>query len=691
MDLTFAPLLPLTALYAALAAIIALMALGYLTRMRGTTLRAAASFLLLAAIANPTVSREERSPLSTIVPIVVDRSQSQLSEDRAGRTDAALERLQARLAEDPTLEPRIVEVATANENGRAETLAFQALADAVRDVPPSRMGAAFLITDGQIHDIPEDAAALPADIPINALVTGTAEEYDRRIEINEAPRFGLVGESLPVEFTVVNDGPVSDAEGGAGPAMVTARLNGAVVAQMMVAPDISTRYVFDLDTGGENILELSVDPVPGELTEVNNRAVQIVEGIRENLRVLLVSGSPHSGERTWGNLLKSDPSVDLVHFTILRPPEKQDGTPINELSLIAFPTRELFIDKIDDFDLIIFDRYQNRGVLPLLYYDNIAQYVLNGGALLVAAGPEIAGPESIAATPLSAVLPAIPTGDLSEGAFYPGISPTGEMHPVTRDLPGGGEEPPAWGRWFRSIPVGDARGETVMTADGAPLLVLSREGRGRVAEFLSDQGWLWARGFEGGGPYVPLYRRIAHWLMQEPALEEEALTATTDGEQLEITRQTMGDAPREAIVSTPSGRSLTVPLDEVEPGLFRGNVPVSEMGLFSIENGDLQRLVNIGDPDAPEFKAMISTTESLSPLAGETRGLVQRIADGMPPVRVTSGQLRAGNDSFMPIVATSDTRLESIRSLPLFNGLLGLAALLALISATWWREGRTKS
>ncbi|MET3598790.1 hypothetical protein [Martelella mangrovi] len=689
MDLTFAPLLPLTAIYAALAAVIALMVLGYLTRMRATTLRAAAGFLLVAAIANPTISREERSPLTTIVPIVVDRSQSQLTQDRTGQTEAALETLEARLAEDPMLEPRIVDVTTADENGRAETLAFRALADAVRDVPPSRMGAAFFITDGQIHDIPDNAAALPADIPVNALVTGTAQEYDRRIEIDEAPRFGLVGESLPVEFTVVDDGPVDAAEGGAGPAMVTARLNGAVVAEMQVTPNVSTRYVFDIENGGENILELSVDPVAGELTEVNNRAVQIVEGIRENLRVLLVSGSPHSGERTWRNLLKSDPSVDLVHFTILRPPEKQDGTPINELSLIAFPTRELFIDKIDDFDLIIFDRYQNRGVLPLLYYDNIAQYVLNGGALLVAAGPEIAGPESIATTPLSVVLPAIPTGDLSEGGFYPEISSTGEMHPVTRDLPGGAEDPPAWGRWFRSIPVGNARGETVLTADGAPLLVLSREGQGRIAEFLSDQGWLWARGFEGGGPYVPLYRRIAHWLMQEPALEEEALTATSDGETLEITRQTMGDAPREATVSTPSGQALTVTLEEQEPGLFRGTAPVSEMGLFSIQNGDLQRLINIGDPDAPEFKAMISTTESLAPLAGESFGLVQRIADGMPLVRVTSGPLRPGNDSFMPIVATSDTRLESIRSLPLFNGLLGLAALLALISATWWREGKS--
>ncbi len=177
--------------------------------------------------------------------------------------------------------------------------------------------------------------------------------------------------------------------------------------------------------GGNNILEFAVAPVPGEVTEANNRAVHVLDGIRENLRVLLVSGEPHSGERAWRNLLKSDASVDLVHFTILRPPEKQDGTPINELSLIAFPTRELFVEKIKEFDLIIFDRYQHRGVLPIIYYDNIAQYVENGGALLIAAGPEHAGPDSIASTPLSAVLPANPTGTMDEKAFYPRLTDEG--------------------------------------------------------------------------------------------------------------------------------------------------------------------------------------------------------------------------------------------------------------------------
>ena len=132
-----------------------------------------------------------------------------------------------------------------------------------------------------------------------------------------------------------------------------------------------------------------------------------IDGVRDKLRVLLVSGEPHAGERTWRNLLKSDANVDLVHFTILRPPEKLDGTPINELSLIAFPVRELFQQRINDFQLIIFDRYARQGIVPPIYLDNIAKYVRNGGAVLVAAGPDYAGPTSIWHTPLDAVLPQV--------------------------------------------------------------------------------------------------------------------------------------------------------------------------------------------------------------------------------------------------------------------------------------------
>ena len=183
-----------------------------------------------------------------------------------------------------------------------------------------------------------------------------------------------------------------------------------------------------------------------------------VEGVRENLRVLLVSGEPHAGERTWRNMLKSDASVDLVHFTILRPPEKQDGTPINQLSLIAFPTRELFQEKLDQFDLIIFDRYQRRGVLPLLYLENVARYVEKGGAVLVSAGDDYASPLSLYRTPLGQILPAVPTGAWSRSpssrsspssARSTPSRATCPARPATRRPGGAGS---AWSKPIRAMP-----------------------------------------------------------------------------------------------------------------------------------------------------------------------------------------------------------------------------------------------
>lgn len=689
MTLEFAPFIPwlVIAVLAVLATGLAI--LGFMRGLRGTTIRFTASLAVLAALANPLLLQEERDPLTTVVPVIVDRSQSQQIAGRPAQTDEALAGLRERLARFPNLEPRIVEVTDPGDSDAPSTKLFEALQTATADVPPARVGGAIFLTDGQVHDLPPDTQPLPFSAPIHALVTGKADEFDRRIEILRAPRFGIVDEEQELTFRVFDDG-----EPSSQPADVSVKMNGEDLGTVSALPGAETSYAFKVPRGGNNVLEFSVAGTPGEVTDVNNRAIHLIEGIRQNLRVLLVSGEPHAGERAWRNLLKSDASVDLVHFTILRPPEKQDGTPINELSLIAFPTRELFVEKINDFDLIIFDRYQHRGVLPILYYDYIAEYVRNGGALLIAAGPEHASQDSIALTPLESVLPAAPTGEVHQAGFYPRLSEQGKRHPVTRGLDGSAVEPPQWGRWFRSVEVGDAAGETVMTADeGRPLLVLNRAEQGRVAMLLSDQGWLWARGFEGGGPHVSLYRRIAHWLMKEPELEEEALRARAQGRTLEVTRQTIGDAPGPATITTPSGESITLDLLEIQPGLYRGERRMTETGLFTVANGDFSTLVHVGAVDAPEFRAMVSTTETLAPISAESRGLTTRLDDGdnsirIPDILPVRGEVRVADDRRMLIRLTDETVLKGVNTLPLFAGFAGLGILLLAVSAMWWREGR---
>ncbi|MBN9254896.1 MAG: hypothetical protein BGO93_15135 [Mesorhizobium sp. 65-26] len=692
-SISFEPLISWPLLAAVLVPLALLALAGLWFGQRGAVLRLVALAALAAALFNPVFLDESREPLKSVVALIVDRSPSQDIGERTRQTDEALAGLQQRLGRFNQFDVRVVEAGKPEAaEERTETRLFSALEGAFRDVPPSRIGGAIMITDGQVHDAPTGAPDFHA--PLHALITGHEHEKDRRIRFENAPRFGLVGKPLDMSYRVIATG------GETGPVDVRVSVNGQQVSVEHAIIGQATPLQVTIPTAGRNIIELAIDREPGELTETNNRAIALVDGIRENLRVLLVSGEPHAGERTWRNLLKSDASVDLVHFTILRPPEKQDGTPINELSLIAFPTRELFVEKIKDFDLIIFDRYQHRDVLPILYYDYISEYVEKGGALLIAAGPEYAGESSIARTPLMAALPAMPSGEIVEKAFYPRLTDIGQRHPVTRGLDGSSSEPPRWSRWFRTIGVQNPEGQVVMKgADNRPLLVLDRKGEGRVGMLLSDQGWLWARGFEGGGPHVQLYRRIAHWLMKEPELEEERLTADGRGMTLDIRRQTMSDDPGPAQIITPSGKTMTVKLDKSEPGIFLGSVQTSEIGLYQVANGDLTTLAHVGPINAPEFADVVSTEDRLKAPAEATGGSVRRLASPsasgdqpgpvvLPSIVPVRASADAAGADWIGLRTTDDSVLKAVSRVPLFGGFLGLGLLLLAMGSMWYREGR---
>ncbi|MBZ9853441.1 hypothetical protein LB566_06495 [Mesorhizobium sp. CA13] len=689
-SISFEPLISWPLLALVLVPLALLAAVGLWFRQRGAVLRLVALLALAAALFNPVFLNEEREPQQSVVALIVDRSQSQDIGERTKQTDEALAGLQQRLSRFKQFDVRVVEAGKSEAaEERTETRLFGALENAFRDVPPSRIGGAVMITDGEVHDAP--AGAPDFNAPLHALVTGNDHEKDRRIRFENAPRFALVGKPLDMTYRVISTSNET------GPVDVRVSVNGEQVAVEHATVGQAMPLQVTIPSAGRNIIELAIDREPGELTDTNNRAIALVDGIRENLRVLLVSGEPHAGERTWRNLLKSDASVDLVHFTILRPPEKQDGTPINELSLIAFPTRELFVEKIKDFDLIIFDRYQHRDVLPILYYDYISEYVEKGGALLIAAGPEYAGESSIARTPLMSALPAMPTGEVVDKAFYPRLTDIGQRHPVTRGLDGSASEPPHWSRWFRTIGVQNPEGEVVMKgADNRPLLLLDRKGEGRVGMLLSDQGWLWARGFEGGGPHVQLYRRIAHWLMKEPELEEERLTADGRGMMLEIRRQTMADDPGPAQIITPSGKTITVKLEKSEPGVFLGSAQTSEIGLYQVGNGDLTALAHVGPVNAPEFAEVVSTQDRLKAPAEATGGSVRRLAGStlgggdvtLPSIVPVRSSGEASGADWIGLRTTDDSVLKAVSRVPLFGGFLGLGLLLLAMGSMWYREGR---
>ena len=278
---------------------------------------------------------------------------------------------------------------------------------------------------------------------MQVLLTGHAADWDRRVVVETAPAFAIVGEAVSLVLRVEDIG-AAPAGGGSVPLAIS--LDGTEPLRFDVPLGQSVTLPVTLQRGGVNVLQITTPDVAGELTDRNNQAIVSINGVRDRLRVLLVSGEPYPGERTWRNLLKSDSAVDLVHFTILRPPEKQDFVPVFELSLIAFPTQELFMEKVDEFDLIIFDRYKRRGILPNHYFDNIARYVRDGGALLIASGDDLAGAESLYRSPLREILPVEPTARVIEEGFVPEVSEIGHRHPVTAGLEEHAPKPTGAGR-----------------------------------------------------------------------------------------------------------------------------------------------------------------------------------------------------------------------------------------------------
>ncbi|HML92761.1 hypothetical protein [Methyloceanibacter sp.] len=695
-SITFIPFVPWPVIWIVAGIGAVLLALLFWRARRGAVMRSLAFAALLLALANPHLKQEDREPLNDIVTVVVDDSQSQALAGRTKRTDEIRKELEARLKEVPKLDVRVVRSNSSSaDNERDGTMLFTDLGEALADVPPDRLAGVVAITDGQVHDVPEKAAALGFDAPVHALLTGKKDEFDRRLEVTAAPRFGIVGSTQTVEVKVTESKPREDdiatltiTHQGKSPVTKTVRVGDPVEIDVPI------------DHAGPNIVEIEVNEAPGELTQINNRTLLTVEGVRENLRVLLVSGEPHAGERTWRNMLKSDASVDLVHFTILRPPEKQDGTPINQLSLIAFPTRELFQEKLDQFDLIIFDRYQRRGVLPLLYLENVARYVERGGAVLVSSGDDYASPLSLYRTPLGTILPAAPSGRVVEKPYRPALSELGEKHPVTGDLAGahgGGPDgkEPSWGRWFRVVDVSPRDAEVLMNgADGKPLLVIGERGKGRVALLLSDHAWLWARGYDGGGPYSDLLRRLAHWLMKEPELEEETLKASSKGQTLIVERRSVKDEIDPVTVTTPSGKEMTVTLDKGERGLWRKTLQVGEQGVYRVASGKLAGLATVGKANTREFSAVTASDKPLAPILEETgggafwMGRAEGEAGDLPRLAmIRSGHVLHGAD-WLGLHKRDAYHVKGVRLFPLFSGFLALALLLGLLAVAWYREGR---
>jgi hypothetical protein len=686
--LDLAPILP--AWLIAGLAVLAVLALGvaFWRRARGTWWRLLACLLLVAALLNPRLVQETRDIRPDIGLLLVDQSDSTRINGRDAAIEAARAQIEQRAARFGDLEMVTVEVPEAGNQG---TRLHAALERALADIPRNRLAGVIALSDGQAHDVPANPGI---GAPFHLLLPGRAGETDRRLRVIEAPGFGIVGRSVEIRVAVEDLGVPNPT----GAARLTIRRDGTPPRNESVAIGREHRISIPIERGGPTVVEIAAEPRPGEVSDLNNRAVVTINGVRDRLRVLLVSGEPHAGERTWRRLLKADPNVDLVHFTILRPPEKDDLTPLNELALIAFPVRELFQVKLKEFDLIVFDRFANRGILPPTYLRNIADYVRGGGALLLSVGPEFSGPTSLATTPLGQVLPARPPGGqnaVMEAPFRPRVTDAGARHPITEGMPGANHnaDAPTWGRWYRMLRAEQRGGTTVMDGPGgAPLMVVDRVGDGRIALLLSDQIWLWSRGHDGGGPQLELLRRAAHWLMKEPELEEEDLTARIEAGRLTVERRSVeAGPPPEITVTAPDGSTSRHALAAGEGGRATAVLPATRQGVWQASDGRRSAFAAAAAVNPLEIADLRADPARLAPLVQASGGVARWLGTAealtLPELRRVAPERDAAGASWIGLRRNQDHTVTGISATPLLPPWAALPLLLGIAILAWRKEG----
>lgn len=689
--LAFDPILPIWGIITLGLAVFLAALLTATSGLKSYFWRLTAGLFLLLAVMNPQQVDEDRTPLPDSVIVLNDVSQSMSVGERPQARRAVLGGLKEGLEQDKSLEVIQVDV-NGSESG---TKLSSPLVEALGTAGSNRIAGVIALTDGQIHDnLQTLESVMPENVPLHALVIGDPDARDRRIRAVTAPRFGLVGEIAEFELQV--DDPGHEGER----ALIEVKLNGVPKARFPITIGDSLSIPLEIERRGSNTVEMNVIAAENELTLNNNVFVSEISGIRDRMRVLLITGEPHNGGRAWRNLLKSDPAIDLVHFTILTMPQvNAPNARQSELSLIRFPTRQLFEEKLDEFDLIIFDHYRRRstrgragGALSIIrpnYFNNIVEYVEDGGALLLGTGPAFASQDSLFRSSLASILPTRPTGQVTLETFRPSLNSKGRRHPITSSFKGQEEE--NWGRWFRLIDNAPVSGDVLMEGpDGAPLFIIDKIGKGRVAMLMSDQSWLWSKGYDGGGPYREMFRRTSHWLMGEPDLEAETLRASAEGQDIIVERRSLNDISAPVSVMTPSGKERSVSLSEVSEGLFRGKLPAEGFGAYRFQQGDVSTITAIGALNPKEYSELFPTSEILSTLVEKTDGFIQPVGlgkDTLPQVRRVGLDADASGENWLGLRAYKDYTVTRSQRQPLVPPLLFFVLFFLSLAVAWWREG----
>lgn len=678
MHLIFNPHFSWPLLSAVAACALILCALGLRQNFVRSFCRLVVFAVLFFFLSSPQEIEEKKQALKNIVLIAIDQSGSQTLSGRDIRRDRAVNDLRQKLNGASNIEARFIDVARGRND---KTEVFSDIDKALTDIPENRRAGTILITDGQVWDKPANEILR---YPLHVLLTGSKKEFDRKIVIDKSPAYALAGSEAEITFHIEDTG-----HGNHSDAQVSIFLPDGGRKNLRLKINEKATYKFRLSDSGTNEILISTAVLPGEMVTGNNQAKADVELVRNRLRVLLVSGEPYVGSRVWRDLLKSDPGIDLIHFTILRGPAQIDATPSSELSLIAFPFEELFERKLNQFDLVIMDRFGMNSALPAYYFENIKEYVQKGGALLVTNGPNYNSPLSLYYTSLGDILPAAPNGELVRKSFKPSLTESGTTHPVTSVITNNKE---TWGDWLEMMPVTAKKGETIMRgADNMPLLILSREGKGRVAQIASDQIWLWARGYQGGGPIVDLLKRTAHWLMKETELDERALAIDSTDAGVTLRKRNAGNGNAGTTLTGPDGKTIALAFKESNNGWLSADLNALPDGIYRIKDRDQIKIVKMGKPLTPEFSELVAEEGKLKPIAQKSGGNVIWLESNPDPdIKMMRASRRYGSANMIGLKDNNASQLLSSVAKDFPPTWAGLSLTLLSLIFLWWGEGRKR-
>ncbi len=565
-------------------------------------------FIFTLIILQPSIKIEKGKVQKSILTFVIDNTDSQKLSSRHNLYKKIYENILKKVEKDKKFFD-ILEIAVDNEKyarrfGSVEkirdsknkptyiyhkndssTKMLDYILSEVNKFPVKKMSSIFFFTDGQIHENKDEWKKKQFDIPSYFIIPNSNLFNDTRLDLGSFPEYVEVGEEVELDVTASIFGKRKKDN-------LTLTIFGSSeeTRSIKFEGNETKKVRLKVNKPGENFYIFNLSSKGGEVSLSNNQKIIKINASRKKLKVLLISGEPYLGTRVWRNFLKSDPAVQLIHMTVLRPPEKIDSTEMKELSLIPFPVRELFEKKIKNFNLVIFDNFKGKNILTPLYFQNLIKFVESGGAILEITGPSYNSRSSLFRTEIGRVLPGIPSGKSLRGEFKPILTKLGTKHPITRSL---FEDYQEYGKWYEMNQVTIDEEDTSILMTGIqnnPLLAIKNIDKGRIAQIYSHHIWLWKNISSEKGPYKKLIRNLAHWLMQEPKLEADRLEISNDDKFIYIDKKNfknIGSYEDSVVVIGPEGNKSKIKLLKIDQENSKAKFRYNKDGYYLLFNKSL--------------------------------------------------------------------------------------------------------